>query len=156
MAKAALERAEDFVDEEEVFRRTDCVGIEVGRGGSADRGADPQGWYQRTDILSLEVEVRRSGSASGPTTEAVDLKIAVPRPATETVAALPSADFLVVTWTAAEAGAMATVFGKGSYHFDGADENNLTSLLLPNLVLPSGEKYHAHFFPATVNGKRVI
>jgi hypothetical protein len=86
----------------------------------------------------------------------VDLKITVPQPKTNTVAALPSADFLIVTWTAAEAGAMATVFGRGSYHFDGTDDNNLTRLILPNLTLPSGENCHAHFFPAIVNGKSIV
>jgi hypothetical protein len=87
---------------------------------------------------------------------AVDLKITVPQSVTKTVAALPGADFPIVTWTAAEAGMMATVFGKDSYHFDGADDNHLTPLILPNLTLPSGEKCHAHFFLSTVNGKSVV
>jgi hypothetical protein len=84
-------------------------------------------------------------------TTSVDLKITVPAPSTNKVAALPNADFLMVTWTAAETGAMATVFGKGSYHFNGSDDTNLTQLVLPNLALPDQEKCHAHFFQATVN-----
>jgi hypothetical protein len=86
----------------------------------------------------------------------VDLQISVAAPDTKTVAALPAADFLVVTWTAAETGAMATVFGDGLYRFDGADENNFTPLVLPGLVLPAQEQCHAHFFLATVNGRQVV
>jgi hypothetical protein len=76
-------------------------------------------------------------------TTSVDLKITVPAPSTNKVAALPNADFLMVTWTAAETGAMATVFGKGSYHFNGSDDTNLTQLVLPNLALPDQETCHA-------------
>jgi hypothetical protein len=73
---------------------------------------------------------------------AVDLKITVPQPAKGTVAALPSADFLIVTWTSAETGAMATAFGKGSYHSNGADDTNLTQLILPKLpALPTSNSF---------------
>jgi hypothetical protein len=89
-------------------------------------------------------------------TTAVDLKLAVGVPSTAVVSALPKADFVMVTWTAAETQAMALVFGKGVYEFAGQKNNNFTRLLYSGLVLPSGESCHAHFFQATVNGRSVI
>ena len=86
----------------------------------------------------------------------LNLELVVSKPSTETVATLPPADFLMVTWTDAETEAMATVFGAGEYHFDGAENNNFTPLLLAGLTLPSDEKVHAHFFQTRVNGKTVI
>ncbi len=62
----------------------------------------------------------------------------------------------MVTWTAAETGAMATVFGAGQYHFNGETDNNFTPLLLPNFPQASGEQRHAYFFQTTVNGKSVV
>jgi hypothetical protein len=46
-------------------------------------------------------------------TSAVDLQRKVNAPTTEVVSSLPTADFLIVTWTQAETSAMATVFGAG-------------------------------------------
>jgi hypothetical protein len=86
----------------------------------------------------------------------VDLELDVHAASTKTVSVLPGAEFLMITWTQAETGAMATVFGAGQYHFDGADDNNFTPLLLPGLAPPSGERSHAHFFQTKVNGKSVI
>jgi hypothetical protein len=89
-------------------------------------------------------------------TTAVDLKLNVSEPSKAVVAAVPKSDFVVITWTAAETQAMALVFGKGLYKFDGQDSNNFTPLLFSDLTKPSGEQYHAHFFRATVNGKSVL
>jgi len=89
-----------------------------------------------------------------PTT--VDLKLSVSAPNTIPVSALPSADFVVVVWTEAEAGALATVFGNGAYSFETDSNNNFTPLLYPGMKAPSGERYHAFFFQATVNGKTVV
>ena len=89
-------------------------------------------------------------------TTTVNLELSPHQPSTKTVATLPAADFLMVTWTEAETGAMATVFGGGEYHFTGEASNNFTPLLLAGLTLPSGEKAHAHFFQTTVNGKSVV
>jgi hypothetical protein len=44
---------------------------------------------------------------------AVDLKLAVSQPNLSKVSAAPKAEFLIITWTAAEAEAMALVFGNG-------------------------------------------
>jgi hypothetical protein len=89
-----------------------------------------------------------------PTT--IDLKITVPQPNTGTVSALPKADFLVVTWTAAETDALGLVLGKNVYSFEGEDSNNFTPLLLSGLHAPSGERFHGYFFQAKVNGKTVV
>ena len=89
-----------------------------------------------------------------PTT--IDLKITVPQPNTSTVSALPKADFLVVTWTAAETQAMALVFGKNVYSFAGEDSNNFTPLLISGLHAPVDERFHGYFFQASVNGKTVV
>lgn len=89
-------------------------------------------------------------------TSAIDLRLAVPPPSAAVVSALPQADFLAVTWTQAETEAMALVFGKGLYKFEGQESNNFTPLLFPGLAKPEGERYHAHFFTAKVNGKSVI
>ncbi|HUA01845.1 MAG TPA: hypothetical protein VMB02_16030 [Candidatus Aquilonibacter sp.] len=89
-------------------------------------------------------------------TSAIDLKLGVNAPSTTKVSALPAAEFLLVTWTAQETGAMATVLGGGQYHFDSGTENNFTPLVLPDLPLPSDEKCHAHFFQTKVNGKKVV
>ena len=45
------------------FMEEQIVGIpkEV-RGGNGNRGAVPQAWHQRTDVLSLEDQVWRAGS----------------------------------------------------------------------------------------------
>jgi hypothetical protein len=56
----------------------------------------------------------------------VDLKLNVPAPSTGAVSDLPQAEFVMITWSGAETGAMATVFGAGKYHFDGEDDNNAT------------------------------
>jgi hypothetical protein len=89
-------------------------------------------------------------------TTAVDLKLTVPAPSKTVVSAVPKSDFVIITWTAAETQAMALVFGKGLYRFDGQDSTNFTPLLFSDLAKPSGESYHAHFFRATVNGKSVL
>jgi hypothetical protein len=89
-------------------------------------------------------------------TTAVNLELNAAAPSTAKVAALPAAEFLMVTWTAAETNAMATVFGQGKYHFGGGDDNNFTPLLLPGLEPPADEQYHAHFFQVKVNGKSLI
>lgn len=89
-------------------------------------------------------------------TTAVDLKLAVSAVNKAVVSAVPKSDFIIITWTAAETQAMALVFGKGLYKFDGQDDNNFTPLLFGDLAPPAGESYHAHFFRATVNGKSVI
>jgi hypothetical protein len=90
-----------------------------------------------------------------PTT-AVDLKLAVSTPDKTKVSAAPKADFLIITWTAAEAQAMALVFGKGQYKFSGEHDNNFTPLLFSDLTKPADETYHAYFFHATVNGRSVV
>jgi len=89
-------------------------------------------------------------------TTAVDLQLTVSAPSTATVSAVPKADFIIITWTAAETQAMALVFGKGAYHFEGQDDTNFTPLLFNDLAAASGEKFHGHFFQAKVNGKSVI
>jgi len=89
-------------------------------------------------------------------TTAVDLKLNVSAPSTAVVSAVPKSDVVVITWTAAETQAMALVFGKGLYNFEGQDDNNFTPLLFSDLPKPTGEQYHAHFFRATVNGKSVL
>jgi hypothetical protein len=94
-------------------------------------------------------------STCQPTT-AVDLKLAVSKPSQAKVSAAPKADFLIITWTAAETQAMALVFGKGQYRFNGEDDNNFTPLLFSDLTKPAEETYHAYFFHATVNGKSVV
>jgi hypothetical protein len=85
-----------------------------------------------------------------------DLKLTVAAPNKARVSALPKADFLVVTWTEAETGAMGRVLGKNVYSFESETSNNFTPLLLPGLAPPQGEQYHAHFFQTVVNGKKVI
>ena len=57
-AKPALEWAEDFVDEEEIFSGTGCVCVEAGRGVRTDSGVDPEGRNHGADLLPLEGEVR--------------------------------------------------------------------------------------------------
>jgi nucleoside phosphorylase len=89
-------------------------------------------------------------------TTAVDLQTKPHAPSTKAVSLLPAADFLIVTWTAEETAAMATVFGAGQYHFTAGSSNNFTPLVLPGLNLPSREKCHAHFFQTSVNGKSVV
>lgn len=89
-------------------------------------------------------------------TSAVDLKLDVSTPSKTRVSAVPKADFLVITWTAAETEAMALVFGKGSYRFSGEHDNNFTPLLFNDLTLPEQETNHAYFFQVTVNGKSVV
>ncbi len=86
----------------------------------------------------------------------VDLKLNVSAPSTQVVSELPQAEFLMITWTAAETGAMATVFGAGKYRFNGEDDSNLTPLVLPGLPLPADQRSHAHFFQTKVNGKSVV
>lgn len=86
----------------------------------------------------------------------VDLKLAVSAVNKAVVSVVPKSDFIIITWTAAETQAMALVFGKGLYAFDGQDDNNFTPLLFSDLAPPAGESYHAHFFRATVNGKSVL
>ena len=78
------------------------------------------------------------------------------QPSAKTAAALPKADFLAITWTAAEAGAMAVVLGGGKYSFKTPADNNLTPLLIPGLPIPSEAKFHGYFFQANVNGKSVV
>jgi hypothetical protein len=89
-------------------------------------------------------------------TTAVDLKLTVSKPSEIVVSAAPNADFLIITWTAAETQAMALVFGKGVYKFAGEDDNNFTPLLFGDLPKPAQSRYHAYFFHATVNGKTVV
>jgi hypothetical protein len=89
-------------------------------------------------------------------TTTVDLKLVVPAPSDATVSVVPKSDFVIITWTAAETQAMALVFGKDLYRFDGQDDNNFTPLLFSDLAPPAQEKYHAHFFQATVNSKSVL
>jgi hypothetical protein len=86
----------------------------------------------------------------------VDLKLNVPAPSTRVVSDLPQAEFLMITWTDAETGAMATVFGAGKYHFNGEDDNDLTPLVLPGLPLPADQRSHAHFFQTNINGKGLV
>ena len=62
-------------------------------------------------------------------TTTVDLKLVVPAPSDATVSVVPKSDFVIITWTAAETQAMALVFGKDLYRFDGQDDNNFTPLL---------------------------
>jgi hypothetical protein len=86
----------------------------------------------------------------------VDLKLAVGKPSAKKAAVLPKADFLVITWTEAEAGAMALVLGKGAYRFEAAEDNNFTPLLLQGMAAPSDATVHGYFFQAKVNGKSVV
>jgi len=102
-------------------------------------------------MTSLQVQCRAC-----QVTSTVDLNLTVAEPNLAAVSAVPNAEFIVVTWTAAETQAMALVFGKGFYRFNGQDDNNLTPLLYSHLAPPTDERYHAHFFQATVNGKSVI
>lgn len=89
-------------------------------------------------------------------TTAVDLKLSVGQPSAKVVSALPKAQFLMITWTAAETGAMCTVFGGGKYYFNKSSDQNLTPLLIPGLSKASGEDYHAHFFQTKVNDKSMV
>jgi len=86
----------------------------------------------------------------------VDLKLTVSTPSPAKVAAVPKADFLVITWTAGEAGAMALALGNGSYHFVEAANNNFTPLLIAGMAVPSGATYQGYFFQAKINGKSVV
>jgi hypothetical protein len=86
----------------------------------------------------------------------VDLRLSVGGPSPEKVAVLPKADFLVITWTEAEAGALALVFGDGHYSFQTAVDNNFTPLLLAGMAWPSGATFHGYFFQVNVNGKSVV
>jgi nucleoside phosphorylase len=89
-------------------------------------------------------------------TTAVSLQTVVEAPNPVEVDALPSADFLMVTWTAAETNGMAVVFGQGQYQFHVAATTNFSRLVLPNLSLPLEATCHAYFFVSTVNGKKVV
>ncbi|HTR43098.1 MAG TPA: hypothetical protein VMH87_15905 [Pseudomonadales bacterium] len=94
-----------------------------------------------------------------PVTTAVDLKVSAAAPSTATVAALPTAKFLIVTWTEAETGALAKVLGQSKYHFTTGKENNFTPLVLKDLALPAGDPKptcHGYFFQTEVNGASVV
>jgi hypothetical protein len=80
-------------------------------------------------------------------TTAVDLKLTATAPSEAVASSLPPADFIAITWTQAETQAAAQVFGNGKYKFLGADNNNFTPLLFPNLVKPSGEQYQGSGLP---------
>ena len=86
----------------------------------------------------------------------VDLKLVVSAPNKTVVGALPNADFLVITWTAAETGAMAKILGKGVHSFETPKETTLTPLLIHGMAPPAEAEYHAFFFQTTVNGKTVV
>jgi nucleoside phosphorylase len=86
----------------------------------------------------------------------VDLKLTVSAPSSAQVSVLPTADFLVITWTEGETGALALVFGNGKYKFETSESNNFTPLLYPGIPLPVDAKVHAYFFQAKVNGKTVV
>jgi hypothetical protein len=86
----------------------------------------------------------------------------------QAVAALPTAEFLMVTWTMAEANAMGVVFGLGNYSFPTTAKNNFVPYQIPGVATPekSDEEKaepgaaeataHAYFFPVTVNGRSVL
>ena len=93
---------------------------------------------------------------SCPVTTAVNLELAAAAPSTHPVSVLPKANFLAITWTESETGAMAVVFGGGKYNFKPLSNNNYTPLVIPGMALPSGATCHAHFFQATVGGKSVV
>lgn len=86
----------------------------------------------------------------------------------QAVAALPTAEFLMVTWTMAEANAMGVVFGLGKYSFPTTAKNNFVPYQIPNVATPEKSEAelaepgaealtaHAYFFTVTVNGKSVL
>ncbi|HCW06927.1 MAG TPA: hypothetical protein DGG95_06140 [Cytophagales bacterium] len=69
---------------------------------------------------------------------------------------IPTADFLVITWTEAETKAIAEVFGEGKYSFDTLKGNNFTPLKFTGIDLPALAPYHGSFFQTKINGKSVV
>lgn len=111
-------------------------------------------------LLSLFTSLSNAANPCKDCTVApIDLKISVQVPGPNNQAAvknLPTADFLVVTWTEDETDAIALVFGCHQYYFKSQADNNFTPLIIDGLDLPHGELAHARFFKAEVNGKSVL
>jgi len=77
-------------------------------------------------------------------TTAVDLKLVVSNPSKAVASAVPTADFLIVTWTAAETRAMALVFGNRLYTFTGEDDTNCASATMSAAELLPIERLAPH------------
>jgi nucleoside phosphorylase len=86
----------------------------------------------------------------------VGLKIAANPPDANQKIELPKADFLIVTWTEAETGALAKLLGDGKYSFKTLSNNNFTPLKINGIPLPADSTCHGFFFQATVDGKSVV
>ena len=84
------------------------------------------------------------------------LKITAGTPDIQVKAELPKADFLVITWTEAETGALAKLLGEGKFSFKTLTENNFTPLKVNGIALPADCSCHGSFFQTAVNGKTVV
>src|ERR1700722_7501958 len=100
-------------------------------------------------LLAAQAKPKKPAFCKACPVTTVDLKFVVSPPNTAEVSALPSADFLLVVWTEAEATALAKALGDGKYHLTSSSENNFTPLLYPGLALPFQERVHGLFFQAT-------